>query len=43
MTLCLTLCKHNWDSVFRLDDYCKEELYFSGRTIWLISTVGIAL
>ena len=23
-----TLCKDNWDSVFRLDDYCKEELYF---------------
>ena len=23
-----TLCKDNWDSVFRLDDYSKEELYF---------------
>jgi len=23
-----TLCKDNWDSTFRLDDYCKEELYF---------------
>ena len=23
-----TLCVDNWDSVFCLDDYCKEELYF---------------
>ena len=23
-----TLSKDNWDSVFRLDDYCKEEVYF---------------
>ena len=23
-----TLCKDNWDSVFRLDNHCKEELYF---------------
>ena len=23
-----TLSKGNWDSGFRLDDYCKEELYF---------------
>ena len=23
-----TLCQDNWDSIFRLDDYCKEELYF---------------
>ena len=23
-----TLCIDNWDSVFCLDDYCEEELYF---------------
>ena len=23
-----TLCENRWDSVFCLDDYCKEELYF---------------
>ena len=23
-----TLCEDRWDSVFCLDDYCKEELYF---------------
>ena len=23
-----TFCKDNWDSIFRLDDYCKEGLYF---------------
>ena len=23
-----TLCRDDWDSISRLDDYCKEELYF---------------
>ena len=23
-----TLCNDHWDLAFRLDDYCKEELYF---------------
>ena len=31
-----TLCRDNWDSVFRLDDYCKEELYF-----WKVNMVNI--
>ena len=32
----MTLCKDNWDSVFRLDDYCKEELH-----IWKDNMVNI--
>ena len=37
-----TVCRDNWDSISRLDDYCEEELYF-GRKIWSISTLDIAL
>lgn len=28
MTRHCVLCRNNWDSISRLDDYCKEELYF---------------
>ena len=33
-----TLCKDNWDSVFRLDDYCKEQLYFWKDNMVTINT-----
>ena len=38
-----TLCKDNWDSVFRLDDYCKEELYFWKDNMVNINTRYIIL
>ena len=33
-----TLCKDNCDSIFRLDDYCKEELYFWKENMVNINT-----
>ena len=38
-----TLCKDNWDSVLRLDDYCKEELYFWNDNMVNINTRYIVL
>ena len=39
-----TLCRDNWDSVFRLDDYCKEELYFwKDNMVNINSILGIVL
>ena len=33
-----TLCRDNWDSMSRLDDYCKEELYFWKENMVNINT-----
>ena len=33
-----TLCRENWDFISRLDDYCKEELYFWKENMVNINT-----
>ena len=33
-----TLCRDNWDSISRLDDYCKAELYFWKENMVNINT-----
>ena len=38
-----TLCNDHWDLEFRLDDYCKEELYFWKENLINLFTVDIAL